>query len=103
MRDKRLDGKPDKGARHTRGHDDHLHQPQGGGPQRQCRHGHESQRHHAAEQNDPHAQVCLGAMYCNGAEQNFAEAMKWYRKAAEQGYVKAQEILTKRGINWMNA
>ena len=44
-------------------------------------------------------------MYADGRglDQDDEQAVFWYRKAAEQGYVKAQEILTKRGINWMNS
>ncbi len=28
-----------------------------------------------------------------GAQQNYTEAVKWFRKAAEQGHVKAQRML----------
>ncbi|MBP2688953.1 MAG: Sel1 protein repeat-containing protein, partial [Deltaproteobacteria bacterium] len=37
-----------------------------------------------AEQGFPLAQANLGYMYanCQGVPQNYAEAMKWYRKAA---------------------
>jgi hypothetical protein len=38
------------------------------------------------------AQCNLGLMYAkgNGAPQDYAEAVKWFRRAAEDGYVKAQ-------------
>ncbi len=38
------------------------------------------------------AQFSLGVMYENGegVPQDYKEAVKWYRKAAEQGYAKAQ-------------
>ena len=44
-----------------------------------------------AEQGLTKAQFDLGAMYDNGegVPQNFAEAMKWYRKAADQGHATA--------------
>ena len=46
----------------------------------------------AAEQGDPEAQFGLAGIYCwgLGVPQNYAEALKWYRKAAEQGDVDAQ-------------
>lgn len=39
----------------------------------------------------------LGNRYCNGegVPQDFAEAVKWYRKSAEQGYGLAQYWLAK--------
>ena len=42
--------------------------------------------------NDPEAQNMLGDMYKsgNGIEENLTEAIKWYRKAAEQDYAAAQ-------------
>ncbi len=48
----------------------------------------------AAEKNNawsPTAQFNLGVMYTNGrgVPQDYAEAMKWYRKAAAQGGVSA--------------
>jgi TPR repeat protein len=48
-----------------------------------------------AEQGLPKAQYNLGDMYDNGrgVPQNFAEAMKWYRKAADQGDAPAQYSL----------
>ncbi len=52
----------------------------------------------AAEKNDgwsPSAQFYLGVMYDNGqgVPQDYAEAVKWYRLAAEQGYASAQNNL----------
>ena len=40
-----------------------------------------------AEQGDADAQFLLGFMYAygKGVAQDFAKAVKWYRKAAEQG------------------
>ena len=48
-----------------------------------------------AEQGDANAQYNLGMMYNNGTgvEQDFKEAVKWYRKAAEQGDAEAQSNL----------
>ena len=48
-----------------------------------------------AEKGNVRAQYNLGAMYDNGegVEQDFKEAVKWYRKAAEQGQVYAQSNL----------
>ena len=45
-----------------------------------------------AGRNDPQAQAFLGVMYNRGmgVEQDFKEAVKWYRKAAEQGNAVAQ-------------
>jgi TPR repeat protein len=48
---------------------------------------------HGAELGDADAQFILGMMYNDGrwgATQDYAEAMKWYLKAAEQGYAAAQ-------------
>lgn len=41
------------------------------------------------------AQYNLGVCYDrgNGVTKNAEEAVKWYRKAAEQGYAKAQDSL----------
>lgn len=46
----------------------------------------------AAEQGDQKAQFNLGVRYYKGegVEQNYAEAVKWFRKAAQQGDAKAQ-------------
>ena len=43
---------------------------------------------------DTNAQYNLGLMYNNGdgVPQDYKEAVKWYRLAAEQGYAKAQPI-----------
>ncbi|PCL21232.1 hypothetical protein CPT77_03235, partial [Snodgrassella alvi] len=45
-----------------------------------------------AQKGDADAQFNLGAMYENGeeTEQNYAEAYKYYRLAAEQGNIGAQ-------------
>ena len=49
----------------------------------------------AAEKGGSDAQYNLGLMYDlgQGTPQNDKEALKWYRKAAEQGYAKAQNNL----------
>src|ERR1700720_1791593 len=48
-----------------------------------------------AENGDANAQENLGWMYFTGqgAPQDYAESVKWYRKAAEQGDAYAQESL----------
>ena len=48
-----------------------------------------------AEAENAPAQVKLGLMYTNGegVPENYAEAVKWYRKAALQGYPNGQYIL----------
>ena len=48
-----------------------------------------------AEKGDPEAQSNLGACYGHGAgvTKDYAEAVKWYRKAAEQNYASAQNNL----------
>jgi TPR repeat protein len=45
-----------------------------------------------AEQGDADAQSNLGDMYDNGdcVPQDFVEAMRWYRLAADQGHASAQ-------------
>ena len=45
-----------------------------------------------AETGDPRAQNSLGFMYASGkgTPQDYAEAVKWYRKAADQGIAEAQ-------------
>ena len=47
------------------------------------------------------AQYNLGVMYANGdgVPQDYAEAVKWYRLAAEQGHAKAQNNL---GVRYYN-
>tara|TARA_B100000809_G_scaffold144074_1_gene141637 strand:+ start:42 stop:566 length:525 start_codon:yes stop_codon:yes gene_type:complete len=49
----------------------------------------------AAEQGDAVAQFSLGVMYYkgHGVPENDAEAVKWYRKAAEQGNEGAKKML----------
>ena len=56
----------------------------------------------AAHQGDTSAQCNLGLMYANGrgVAKDFEQAVFWYRKAAEQGNVNAQEKLTILGVNW---
>ena len=49
-----------------------------------------------AEAGDAQAQTDLGNRYYYGKEgvaKDFTEAVKWYRKAAEQGYARAQRNL----------
>ena len=48
-----------------------------------------------AEKGDAGAQISLGLMYANGegVPEDDVEAVKWYRKAAEQGH---DEALTKQ-------
>lgn len=51
---------------------------------------------HAAQKGDMYAQLMLGALYedgSNGVTQDYAEAMRWYLKAARQDYPKAQHNL----------
>ena len=45
-----------------------------------------------AEEGDVEAQNKLGMIYYNGegVPKDYTEAIKWYRKAAEQGYAKSQ-------------
>jgi len=45
-----------------------------------------------ADQGDASAQNDLGGMYANGrgVRRNYAEALKWWRRAAEQGLASAQ-------------
>ena len=46
----------------------------------------------AAEQGDPHAQNALGLAYQTGqgVDQDYVEALAWFRRAAEQGHAEAQ-------------
>jgi len=55
----------------------------------------------AAEKCDPDAQNNLGVMYQNGrgVRQDDSQAVRWYRKAAEQGYASAQNNL---GLMYVN-
>src|SRR5437868_13294455 len=48
-----------------------------------------------AERGDAEAQKNLGKIYARGelAPQNYEEAAKWYRQAAEQGYAQVQTAL----------
>ena len=48
-----------------------------------------------AEAGDAELQFSLGVMYEHGegVRQDYAEAVRWYRKAAEQGYAEAQNNL----------
>ncbi len=48
-----------------------------------------------AEQGDADAQYFVGAMYENGrgVRQNYAEAAKWYRRAARQSHAEAKRRL----------
>lgn len=50
-----------------------------------------------AKSGDTESQVKLGLMYSKGqgVPQNYAEALKWYRKALEQDYVEATKWLKK--------
>ena len=50
-----------------------------------------------AESGDLSAQNSLGAIYANGIEvtKDGPEAMKWFRKAADQGHARAQFNLGK--------
>ena len=49
----------------------------------------------AAERGNAQAQFSLGGMYDKGqgVHQDYAEALRWFRKAAEQGDADAQNIL----------
>jgi uncharacterized protein len=52
----------------------------------------------AADNGDASAQTGLGQIYFSGllgAQQDCAQAVAWYRKAAEQGYGLAQQFLGK--------
>lgn len=51
--------------------------------------------HHLADEGDPTAQFALGARYATGEEvpQDYAEAVRWFKKAAEQGQIAAQATL----------
>ena len=48
-----------------------------------------------AEEGDAFSQYFLGDMYADGdgVPQDYAEAVRWFRLAAEQGNVDAQSIL----------
>jgi len=51
--------------------------------------------HSKAEAGDSASQYSLGEMFATGinAPLDYAEAAKWYRKAASQGHIKAQSAL----------
>jgi anti-anti-sigma factor len=56
----------------------------------------EAERHReAAERGDAEAQYRLGTCYENGTgiDQDFAQALAWYRRSADQGHVGAQHAL----------
>ncbi|MBV8052932.1 MAG: GAF domain-containing protein [Acidobacteriaceae bacterium] len=50
---------------------------------------------HLADQGDPTAEFAIGARYATGEEvpQDYAQAVRWFTKAAEQGQVAAQATL----------
>ena len=52
----------------------------------------EARKKEEQENSDAEAQHKLGLAYYNGdgVEKNYAEAVRWWRKAAEQGSLKAQ-------------
>jgi len=53
-----------------------------------------------AEKGDPIAQTNVGEMYADGigVPQNYAEAIRWFRKAAAQGHAQAKEMLESMGV-----
>ena len=55
-----------------------------------------------AEQGDAMAQYNLGVCYYNGegVAQNYAEAVKWWSKAAEQGQAEAKTALRLLEETW---
>lgn len=56
----------------------------------------------AAKMDEPLAQTRLANLYEKGygIDKNYPEALRWYRKAAQQGHQSAQDALTKKGENW---
>ncbi|MBK9013838.1 MAG: sel1 repeat family protein [Saprospiraceae bacterium] len=56
----------------------------------------------AANQGHAEAQANLGTIYKLGlgVRQDFAIAIKWYTKAAQQGFTPAQKILLDLGYSW---
>ena len=56
--------------------------------------------HKAAETGDVIAQHSLGNLYLEGlyVEPNREEAIKWYRKAAQQGYKPSRKKLLALGV-----
>ncbi|MYE36659.1 MAG: sel1 repeat family protein [Rhodobacteraceae bacterium] len=64
-------------------------------------------RHMAVKWNIPHAQFNMGIMHerGEGVPENHAEAARWFRLAAEQGYAEAQYCLATmyesgEGVAW---
>ena len=53
-----------------------------------------------AEQGVAEAQYNLGLCYDNGLDPNYAEAVKWVRKAAEQGQAEAKTALSRMEETW---
>ena len=53
----------------------------------------------SANHGEPHAQTMVGDLYRNGS-QDYEEAMKWYLKAAEQGYAEAQNSYGHHPPSW---
>ena len=55
-----------------------------------------------AEQGVADAQYNLGVCYYNGegVTKDYAEAVRWWRKAAEQGHADAKRRLNEMGIVW---
>jgi len=53
-----------------------------------------------AEKGDPAAQTKVGNMYADGVgvPQSYAEAIRWFRKAAAQGHGQAKEMLESLGV-----
>lgn len=52
----------------------------------------------SAQEGNPESQTALGEYYCFMSTPNYSEAVKWYRKAAEQGYADAINALKKIGL-----
>ncbi len=55
-----------------------------------------------AEQGDAKAQYNLAVAYDfgEGLTQDYFEAVRWFRKAAQQGHVNAQDLLKELGETW---
>ena len=55
-----------------------------------------------AANGDAEAQNNLGNCYYNGegVTKDYAEAVRWYRKAAEQGHANAKIVLNLMGVVW---
>ena len=54
----------------------------------------------SAEQGNAQAQYNLGVCYAkgNGVTKDYAEAVKWFRKAAVQGHQNAKKVLQRLGL-----